>query len=115
MRQELEQKLFKRFKFFKPERPVSEALMAFGFGCGSGWFDLIWKLCIDIEPLVDKDFELITNIHELVELSIDRSIINPNAWREGIVIRLLEDKNNAYDRMSFKVVNPKFLLKYDEW
>ncbi len=32
-----------------------------------------------------------------------------NLQREGIVVRLLED-----DRHSFKVVNPDFLLKYDE-
>lgn len=48
-------KLFDRFSFFKPERPVTEALMAFGFEHGDGWFDLIWTLCEDLEKIVKEE------------------------------------------------------------
>lgn len=54
MNKENEEKLFNRFKFFKPERPASEALMCFGFECSDGWFDLIWKLCEDVEKELSK-------------------------------------------------------------
>jgi hypothetical protein len=53
-------KLFDRFKFFKPKRPMTEGLMCFGFACGDGWFDLIWKLCEDIEKLdPSPEFEVL--------------------------------------------------------
>ncbi len=55
MNTENEQKLFKRFSFFKPERSITESLMAFGFDCNNGWFDLIWSLCEDLEILVKKE------------------------------------------------------------
>jgi hypothetical protein len=49
MNKENTQKLFNRFSFYKPQRPVTQSLMGFGFECGDGWFDLIWKLSEDIE------------------------------------------------------------------
>ncbi|MFH1319511.1 MAG: RNA ligase (ATP) [Bacteroidota bacterium] len=63
-------------------------------------------------PLIDKNFELTNDINELVNISIGRSLINPDAWREGIVIRPLHE---IFDngRVSFKAVNPKYLLKHE--
>ncbi|RLD64344.1 MAG: hypothetical protein DRJ01_01115 [Bacteroidetes bacterium] len=52
------EKLFERFNFFRPELPITESLMAFGFECGDGWFDIIWDLCEKIEPLVDEEFNV---------------------------------------------------------
>jgi hypothetical protein len=26
--------------------------MAQGFECGDGWFEVVWRLCSDLEPLV---------------------------------------------------------------
>ncbi len=49
MKKELEEKLFNRFNFFKPGKSPKETLMCFGFECDDGWFDLIWKLCENIE------------------------------------------------------------------
>ena len=48
-------------------------------------------------------------IKELVNLSTGKSTLNKNIWREGIVVRLKENPN-----ISFKTVNPEFLLKYGE-
>ena len=31
---------------------VRHTLMPFGFQCGDGWFDILWRLCVDLEPLV---------------------------------------------------------------
>jgi hypothetical protein len=43
------QKLFNDFPhIFKPNRPPQQGLMCFGFDCGDGWYDLIYKLCEDI-------------------------------------------------------------------
>ncbi len=53
MNKENTEKLFERFSFFKPERPITEGLMAFGFECGDGWLDLIWTLCENIEKVIE--------------------------------------------------------------
>jgi RNA ligase (TIGR02306 family) len=55
-------------------------------------------------------------VDELVALAEGTSELNPAAQREGIVLRPLTEE---YDpdvggRLSFKAINPKFLLKYDE-
>jgi RNA ligase (TIGR02306 family) len=55
-------------------------------------------------------------VDKLVALSEGTSVLNPKAQREGIVLRPLAEE---YDeeiggRLSFKAINPKFLLKYDE-
>lgn len=51
---EKEKRIFERFSFFKPAGSPMETLMCFGFECDDGWFDLIWKLCEDIEKLLEE-------------------------------------------------------------
>jgi RNA ligase (TIGR02306 family) len=54
-------------------------------------------------------------IDELVELSIGMSVLNGLTHREGIVLRpLIDETDPELGRLSFKTINPKFLLKYDE-
>ena len=55
MKQELDERLFKRFSFLHPELPVTQNLMCFGFNCGDGWFDILWKLCEGIERLAKRE------------------------------------------------------------
>lgn len=56
------------------------------------------------------------SVDDLVAFSIGTSVLNPRLQREGVVLRPLSE---VYDpdvagRLSFKVINPQFLLKYDE-
>lgn len=54
-------------------------------------------------------------VDQLVELSVGESKLNPKTAREGIVMRPLVDEIDPdLGRLSFKAINPKFLLKYDE-
>jgi RNA ligase (TIGR02306 family) len=55
-------------------------------------------------------------IDELVEMAIGRSQLNANAHREGLVFRPAQEVHDATlgGRLSYKVINPQFLLKYDE-
>jgi RNA ligase (TIGR02306 family) len=54
-------------------------------------------------------------VDELVALSEGMSVLNPKVRREGIVLRpLAEVEDEHLGRLSFKAINPKFLLKYDE-
>jgi RNA ligase (TIGR02306 family) len=83
---------------------------------------IINKLGLQFAPILDENYLLETDIPTLVSRAKIKSTINPLAWAEGIVIRPLFEK---YDknfinvlgnsgRLSFKVINPEFLLKYDE-
>ena len=53
---------------------------------------------------------------ELIEFSQGNSVLNARVQREGVVLRpLVEEYDEAIGgRLSFKAINPKFLLKYDE-
>ena len=66
-----------------------------------------------------NQLELNHTVDELVELSIIKSTLNKDVWAEGIVYRpSLQEHYNEYDvslgRLSFKVINPEFLLKNGE-
>mgnify|MGYP002780788715 CR=1 FL=1 len=59
--------------------------------------------------------DLAHGVDELVALSEGMSVLNPKAHREGLVLRpLVEVRDDYLGRLSFKAINPKFLLKYDE-
>jgi hypothetical protein len=53
MRKELEQKLVERWPtWFNVNGDIRQTLMPRGFTVRDGWFDIIWRLCEDLEPLV---------------------------------------------------------------
>jgi hypothetical protein len=53
MRRELEQKLVERWpSWFNVNGYPRKTRMADGFAHGNGWFNIVWKLCEDLEPLV---------------------------------------------------------------
>ena len=57
MRKELEQKLFEHWPTrFNPKGDIRHTLMSWGFTHDDGWFDILWRLCGDLEPLV-AEFE----------------------------------------------------------
>jgi hypothetical protein len=53
MRKEVEQKLVGRWpRWFDTEGDVRHTSMSWGFCNGDGWFEILWRLCEDLEPLV---------------------------------------------------------------
>lgn len=53
MRKELEQKLVERWpSWFNVKGSTYETRMCDGFAHGDGWFEIVWRLCEDLEPLV---------------------------------------------------------------
>jgi hypothetical protein len=54
MDDKLVQKFQERFKWFPKKDPLYHADLNFpmSIDCGNGWFDLIWKLCEDIDIIV---------------------------------------------------------------
>jgi RNA ligase (TIGR02306 family) len=68
-------------------------------------------------PLLEENFILSNSISSLVEKSVMRSTLNKDAWAEGIVIRPLKEKSDngkMKTRISFKAINPEFLIRYGE-
>ncbi|AWM37073.1 RNA ligase (ATP) [Gemmata obscuriglobus] len=55
-------------------------------------------------------------VDELVAFAEGTSVLNPQVQREGVVLRPLVEEydEDIGGRLSFKAINPKFLLKYDE-
>jgi len=73
-------------------------------------------LGLNTVPIYHATYQLPATIDELVEVSKGPSLLNLDTPREGIVLRPVI---NEYDeelkgRLSFKCINPEFLLKYNE-
>jgi hypothetical protein len=53
MRSELEQRLVERWpSWFAVDGDPLETRMADGFAHDDGWFDIVWRLCEELEPFV---------------------------------------------------------------
>ncbi|HEV3325097.1 MAG TPA: RNA ligase (ATP) [Puia sp.] len=86
------------------------------------FIELCQRLQLPIVPILTKAYELDDDIEKIVNLATIRSALRPDSWAEGIVIRpltekldlLLSNDNFNNGRVTFKVVNPEFLLKYGE-
>jgi RNA ligase (TIGR02306 family) len=78
--------------------------------------DVVYGLGLTPVPVVSEDYVLPKTVEELVEFSKGKSLLNKDTHREGIVLRPLveEYSEELRGRLSFKCVNPEFLLKYEE-
>ena len=82
---------------------------------------LTTDLKLESVPILTIIHKLETDIDALIKLSIGKSIVCPDVWREGIVIRPLKEKLDmemsqgfSNGRLSFKVINPEYLIEYEE-
>ena len=71
---------------------------------------------LETVPVLRDDYILgDDDVDGLVALSNEKSVLNPALPREGIVIRpVVEAQDPELGRLSFKVVNLEYLLKYEE-
>jgi RNA ligase (TIGR02306 family) len=79
--------------------------------------ELAESLGVKTVPVLEEDYVLEDSMDKLIEKSKFKSKLNPEAIAEGIVIRPMKemiDNNVLKGRLSFKVINPEFLIKYDE-
>ncbi len=76
---------------------------------------LMETLELETVPILERDYRLERDIPTLIEKAAGKSVLNPNTHREGIVFRpLMERIERNFGRVSFKAINPAFLLKYGE-
>ena len=84
--------------------------------------DLMKELDLPVVPVISHSYMLSNDIDKIIGMSTIKSRICADAWAEGIVIRplsekidlLLSNENFNNGRVSFKAINPEFLLKYGE-
>jgi len=84
--------------------------------------NLLKQLDLPMVPLVALDYELENDIEAIIKRSTLKSLVNKDVWAEGIVIRShqapndpnLINENLSNGILSFKAINPEFLLKYGE-
>lgn len=79
--------------------------------------EMLENLCnrfnLDIVPNLGE-FYLFDDVDALVKMAEGKSLLNPSIEREGIVIRKVRNDYIKEPYVSFKAINPKFLLKFDE-
>lgn len=74
------------------------------------------EMGLETVPVVNNRHLLNETVDELVTLSNAPSVLNKDTLREGIVLRPIYEtfEEELRGRLSFKCINPNFLLKYNE-
>jgi RNA ligase (TIGR02306 family) len=82
------------------------------------WFMVaVLEMGLETVPVLDMNFTLTDDMDALVKYSEGNSALNPSEKREGVVVRAFQEvldlemaKGFGSGRISFKVVNPQYLL-----
>jgi RNA ligase (TIGR02306 family) len=76
---------------------------------------LLAELDLNMVNVIEENYELESSVEALISKSKMKSVLNKDTVAEGIVIRPVEETIDRYiGRVSFKAINPDFLIKYDE-
>lgn len=71
-------------------------------------------LGVQTVPVINTHSMLPESVDMIVEYATAKSRINPESWAEGYVFRPLHEiQDSKIGRLSFKAINPEFLLKYE--
>ncbi len=76
------------------------------------FIDFFKIIDLPIVPILNSDYSLSNEISENIKMATIKSTLYPEVWAEGIVIRP-KINSNFQSRVSFKAINPEFLLKYE--
>lgn len=84
--------------------------------------ELLGQLDLPMVPVLNVRYHLENDIEAIVRMATVKSQLLEEVWAEGIVIRShsaiqgtsLSGENFFYNRLSFKAINPEFLLKFGE-
>jgi RNA ligase (TIGR02306 family) len=84
-------------------------------------FGILKYLDLETVPILESEYLLENDVSKLITKATARSVITDECWREGIVIRPIKEIYDQEEgegllirgRVSFKVINPEYLLKFD--
>lgn len=90
--------------------------IGFNFNKENSIFDLYKAseyLGMKTVPILKSDFKMINDIDALVDYSVGKSVLKHGQEREGVVFRLKNNEELSHfgERISFKAINPYFLIK----
>jgi RNA ligase (TIGR02306 family) len=71
------------------------------------------SLSLKTVPIINDRVTLPATIPEIVDMSKGKSVLNTKVHREGIVVRTMANMPNG-EPVSFKCINPDFLLKFSD-
>ena len=75
------------------------------------WMEMMQRLNLKTVPVITADYKLENDINAIVTMATRKSLMRPDVWAEGIIIRpLTERRDPVIGRVSFKAINPEFLL-----
>lgn len=97
--------------FYNAYDPVKQEYLDY-----KDFMDLIDSMDLPRVPVVNVNFELPESVDEIVAYATKyESLLGKHLMAEGIVVRpWTETKDKEIGRLSFKVINPEYLLKHDE-
>jgi RNA ligase (TIGR02306 family) len=76
---------------------------------------ILEKFDVKMVPLLYDDIYLPKTIDEAVKFATRKSAINTEGYAEGVVFRsMVEMRDEDIGRLSFKVINPEYLLEHKE-
>ena len=78
--------------------------------------DVVAKLGLNTVPVIATNFKLLPTIAEMLAFAEGKSVLNPQAEREGLVFRPMVTMRDEFSghRLSFKVISNKYLLKNED-
>jgi RNA ligase (TIGR02306 family) len=76
---------------------------------------IVHSLGLETVPIISTNFKLFYLVDDMVTYAMRRSLLTPESWAEGVVVRpLVERQDEDLGRLSFKTINPEYLLKHGE-
>ncbi len=77
--------------------------------------DMCKSLGVKTVPILEYKYTLPNTVDELVKFATRKSVMNKEIWAEGIVLRPLEEMHDEdLGRLSFKCINPEYLISNGE-
>ena len=70
--------------------------------------EFCYRYGLSTVPILDYNYELPNTVNGMLQYATNKSVINPNVLREGVVIRSQDGKQ------SFKAVSPEYLVKHEK-
>jgi hypothetical protein len=69
MNRELDKKLVEKYPLIFRDRHgnIKETAMCWGFDCGDGWYNILDKLCADIQAYCDYHYP---NVHQVIAMQV---------------------------------------------
>jgi len=101
----LQEKIFNKFSNLYSERhlPMTQTCMCWGLACGSGWFDLLWKMSEKLEALNFKSLKITQVKEKFGTLRVYYDVSEPNIYFKKKTAKNRRRKNRFWKTVNYKI------------